>query len=165
MQNALYPENISGNKEEEMNEEQEWRAKYARICVKNGEIAEALQLYSTVIHPNWNELDELQKHPDYNNYQEAIYLNQKYETKDIKPSVLEQTMTLQQAYDARSDAWKVGVNAYKLNNIMYAENSIGRTEKMNKLTHDYLQYKLDDLNYLLSIDELIAENHNNRGEK
>lgn len=74
-------------------------------------------------------------------------------------------MTLQQAYDARSDAWKVGVNAYKLNNIMYAENSIGRTEKMNKLTHDYLQYKLDDLNYLLSIDELIAENHNNRGEK
>lgn len=49
-----------------MNEEQEWRAKYARICVKNGEIAEALQLYSTVIHPNWNELKELQKHPDYN---------------------------------------------------------------------------------------------------
>lgn len=148
-----------------MNEEQEWRAKYARICVKNGEIAEALQLYSTLIHPNWDELEELQKHPDYNNYQEAIYLNQKYATKDIKPSVIEQTMTLQQAYDAHSGAWKVGVNAYKLNNIIYAESSIGRTEKMNQLTHDYLQNKLNDLDYLISIDNLIAENHNNRGEK
>lgn len=148
-----------------MNEEQEWRAKYARICVKNGEIAEALKLYSTLIHPNWDELEELQKHPDYNNYQEAIYLNQKYATKDIKPSVLEQTMTLQQAYDVHSDAWKVGVNTYKLNNIIYAESSIGRTEKMNQLTHDYLQNKLDDLDYLISIDNLIAENHNNRGKK
>lgn len=147
-----------------MNEEQEWRAKYARICVKNGEIAEALQLYSTLIHPDWDELEELQKHPDYNNYQEAIYLNQKYATKDIKPSVLEQTMTLQQAYDAHSDAWKVGVNTYKLNNIIYAESSIGRTEKMNKLTHEYLQNKLDDLDYLISIDNLIVEKQNNRGK-
>lgn len=147
-----------------MNEEQEWRAKYARICVKNGEIAEALQLYSTLIHPNWDELEELQKHPDYNNYQEAIYLNQKYATKDIKPSVLEQTMTLQQAYDAHSDAWKVGVNTYKLNNIIYAESSIGRTEKMNKLTHEYLQNKLDDLDYLILIDNLIVEKQNNRGK-
>lgn len=148
-----------------MSNEQEWLAKHAHICFKKGEIAEALQFYSTLIHPNWDELEELQKHPDYNNYQEAIYLNQKYATKDSEPSVIEQTMTLQQAYDAHSDAWKVGVNAYKLNNIIYAESSIGRTEKMNQLTHDYLQNKLDDLDYLISIDNLIAENHNDRGKK
>ena len=143
-----------------MSNEQEWLAKYARICFKNGELAEALQLYSSVIHPNWDEIEELQKHPDYNNYQEAIYLHQKYETRDIKSSVLEQTMTLVQAYDSRSDAWKLGVNAYKLNNIIYAERSIGRTEKMNQLTHDYLQYKLNDIDYLMAIRNLIAENHN-----
>ena len=148
-----------------MSNEQEWLAKYAHICFKKGEIAEALQFYSSLIHPNWDKLEEIQKHPDYNNYQEAIYLNQKYATKDIEPSVIEQTMTLQQAYDAHSDAWKVGVNAYKLNNIIYAESSIGRTNKMNQLTHDYLQNKLDDLDYLISIDNLIAENHKDRGKK
>lgn len=74
-------------------------------------------------------------------------------------------MTLQQAYDAHSEAWKLGVNAYKLNNIIYAERNVGRTEKMNQLTHDYLQNKLNDLDYLISIDNLIAENHNDRGKK
>lgn len=148
-----------------MSNEQEWLAKHAHICFKKGEIAEALQFYSSLIHPNWDELEELQKNPDYNNYQEAIYLNQKYATKDIEPSVIEQTMTLQQAYDAHSEAWKLGVNAYKLNNIIYAERNVGRKEKMNQLTHDYLQNKLNDLDYLISIDNLIAENHNDRGKK
>ena len=143
-----------------MSNEQEWLAQQARICFKNGEIAEALQFYSSLIHPNLDELDEIQKHPDYNNYQEAIYLNQKYETRDIKSSILEQTMTLMQAYDSNSEVWKLGVNAYKLNNIIYAESSVGRTEKIKQLTHDYLQNKLDDLNYLMAIGNLIAENHN-----
>lgn len=52
-----------------MSNEQEWLAKHAHICFKKGEIAEALQFYSSLIHPNWDELEELQKHPDYNNYQ------------------------------------------------------------------------------------------------
>ena len=86
--------------------------------------------------------------------------HKQYMEEIITENILEQTMTLMQAYDSNSEVWKLGVNAYKLNNIIYAESSVGRTEKMKQLTHDYLQNKLDDLNYLMAIGNLIAENHN-----